>query len=266
MKYTSPLAIFRDLNLEILEQYFDFKLLKKKLLADFQLNDDNALLINGEYIDKNRALEILESLKEDIYRQAHIAIAKDQKLLRFLEQGELVFLMEHTGITNPQVKSIVSPFFAENWGTKFYKALKMGSGYGDVLMFDITLFCNPEDYHLAYDKPYRFLNGILKEMEEVLNQKDNLVQFNEKCTFYTRKYAQTLFVRALNSAPVFFQEMRDGFAQKFMSIASHLNNEVKDYKMADLFITSTDELKTININKELVKENLSIIKGNNNRS
>jgi hypothetical protein len=114
MQYSSPFSIFGiDLNNT---ESLNPGLLKKKMMAEFELS--NAVTINtpaGEF-SKHDILELLEQLKDTQTLNYHKEIALDKNLLQFLETEKITGIFANNPIyDNDNFLSFISPYFAYSY-------------------------------------------------------------------------------------------------------------------------------------------------------
>lgn len=167
MPFISPLSLFPALNSqEILAK--SYAQLRKRLLAEFELNNNEPLVINGHYLGKSEALTLLEALKDEKVAQQYLEINQDIELLNLLQGINFDYLLQNK---NQEVKIpfIVQANFTEELNiliASFYKNEQIDH-LKRALLFVSDLVIDLEFQNEINNKLYSLLKSDLIELNRI---------------------------------------------------------------------------------------------------
>jgi hypothetical protein len=258
MAYLSPFKLIPFLSIEKIDvDTFDFKLIKRKLLAEFELNDNQPLKVNDTFVGKTEALSILEELKNpEVFRQ-HCALAKNPELLNFLETSDLHFFA-YKANHSLDIPEIISDEFVEKYSellARFYQQNK--SNEIDLLSkYNIEKVKSTVDPFLRLS---RKVKGDLIQLEDI-NNLPNTKQRKEKLKQVIRHYGPKR-AGMMNKLPSEFSYLIDDIALQAINLSSDIYNHGKDQKLALALCKFAKSLKCSEQNATIAQENFKIMSG-----
>ncbi len=182
-----------------------YQKLKKRVLAQFELRQNEAVQLKDQMINKSDFLAVIEELKNDEKSSFHRLVYENKLLLDFLEFGDPDFLTGSKPIGDDQFKLWVGPYFANRFSELLVKALKKRTIF--------SLFARPLTDHIdisytdvAYKKGYSYLKNQVAEiahMAEMVNE-DYLKTWQKREADFDRQ-----FWRSMNLLPDYFLELKD---------------------------------------------------------
>jgi hypothetical protein len=195
-------------------------LARKKMLAELELGDGHAIVIDGTELNRQDIARLFDELANERQLAYHIAIANDDALLHFLQTGEIHSFgpgwAENDLYDDPGFRQFVSPYFAAAMSVMFQKVVSGNAGSGMITKFlRQRSFLSVADHDAAYGKITRYFleikNRILLCLHRLENQEgaDGIQRLAAKvtkeeveglCTDYD------LFV--LNQLPEEFDDLR----------------------------------------------------------
>ena len=123
--YFSPFHIvFYGQKKSDLNQSFSYKKVKQRVLAKYDLIDNQPLEIKGRIINKGEAIELIQELKDEQNLEFHKQVFKDQELLDFLEEQNDLFLRRKDVSFQEEFKTWISEYFAESFALILQSELK----------------------------------------------------------------------------------------------------------------------------------------------
>ncbi len=173
MKYINPI---KQLNLQIAPSKSitrsELKTAKKKLLAEFEVQQTTTINFANQELDKNAVLQLFEQVESDTVLDFHLQLLEYPLLLQFLETGELAFFeqQEYVDTSNEQFVDFFAPYFAERYNMVFSKALKERDvlkirSLDNVLIRKLEKFDND-----LYKNSLRYLNRMINDFKEVISK------------------------------------------------------------------------------------------------
>lgn len=211
--YRSPFRVLGlapdDCHADALQQ------VRKKLLAEFELHHDRATIEwNGETLDKQQAMSLVDELKDDVKFAHHLRIAGDPVLLHFMESGETAFLFI------PDAK-FYDQFFIDFCAPyiRFRMAEMLATAFegNDPVLLTMLLqphpLIGPETTEASVGKLRSLLVRAKEEMKQV-RRKGTW----EKEEVRVAAWAQQVRGGALERLPFALQKERDSFINAFIAL------------------------------------------------
>lgn len=154
MQYFSPFVIPGLVADELSLQRQNVQAAKKRLLSEFELLGNPATIqLAGWELDRNELLEVLEGMNDPSVREFHLAIHRDENLLKFLEQHELSEKSNFSGnplYSEPGFIAFVSPYFSEAYRNAIVEAFRNRDIPLLIALKKLPLFCTHEDQDRCY--------------------------------------------------------------------------------------------------------------------
>lgn len=170
MKYLNPFHTL-EITPELLEvdASGELKMLRQRLLAEFELHETATLTLQGKELDKAGVLFLIAELENEAHREYHAHIFRNPQIRSFLEDGVANF----TGLDFQQIfhskdfNEFIAPHFARQYNTQLYFAVK----HQKLVLIDqlnsIHLPFSPKWIAQCYQDTYRFLVYQLKEAKSM---------------------------------------------------------------------------------------------------
>ena len=198
MQYKSPVKILKTFlhNSEDLLN-LDLGILKRRLLAEFELSGTPTLVTDEGEFSKNDILEIFENFKSTDEFQFHLKIAGYPAFLDFLEYNnpEEVISFETDYFKDEKFLHFISPYLANSIGNFFAGCL-----HNPQLMIKNIRQKNypilPEHETYLLQPVYYAIDEIVSEIEEIQKSFPSKARLNE-----ARKYFRHELIRAFLYLP-----------------------------------------------------------------
>lgn len=254
-------------------------LAKKKMLAELELGDGHAIVVDGTELNRQDIIRLFDELGNEQRLQFHLAISNDPALAHFLETGTLPASKPYSWQQNelydtPAFRSFVSPYFAAALSAFLQKILS-GQLAGNMLglLLRQPLLLQPADHDTAYAKVTRHFLEIknrilvcLQRIEEPekpaedyytepgREQKPAMItvtkeEISNLCS------AHDIFI--LNRLPEEFDDLRHTLASSFNNICVACDHAQR-YQLAYAAVCKAAEINCPAL-QELIENNKSVV-------
>ncbi len=129
MKFINPLDLLsiniRELNGKDLGN--EIKRAKARKTSEIEFSDNGYIIFSSQEITQNDLNKYAELLSDAEKREYYLFLAENQALSQFLQSGETYIFRnfrQESMYKDKGFVSFISPFFAENYGLAYVKALK----------------------------------------------------------------------------------------------------------------------------------------------
>ncbi|MEM6726163.1 MAG: hypothetical protein AAF598_19120, partial [Bacteroidota bacterium] len=223
MQYHSPLHIL-DLDTHQDLDRAALKKAKKRLMAEFELQDAVTIELAGKSYDRQAVIDLFESLEQPGLIEHHLSIFKDQQLLAFLEHGDLSWFRSTTVRTYMEDKAFadfLGPYFAYQFNRILLKGVK-ANRFGIIR----TLFSKPLPIDERFEddcfrSAYRSLISRVKDLEEIARRASRYRMPKSRYGSFLSSDAKLL----LNALPDYFMGIRDRYAMALHDLGLALFNQ-----------------------------------------
>ncbi len=226
MSYLNPLSAL-GLRPDQLRQAPDKEWLKKekkRLLAEFELNQDSVIELKGQTIDRTTVLKLFESLEQNDQWDWHLRVFQQPKLLAFLEESSLA-LFYSGDITLLQAepdgfRAFIAPHFAAAFNERLFHAFRQ-KDEEEIQIMVTHLLPIPSTHHAAcFKDTYRHLHSKIVEIEAHTQQiLDGATPKTE-----VQDWIDEMLISILNLLPEYFQGIRDRYAVALEELAIAVHN------------------------------------------
>jgi len=241
---------------------------KKILLANIELNDDEAIDYNGFEITKSICLSIIDELDDKNKKEFHFFIFKNRLLNDFLFDGKLDFFKYFTigsFFTIPEFILFISPYFSFQYDNALSKNFKKQ----DLSNVKLLLSLGPIVHETYTEKIYHSTYTIIKEVESEIIQITKDIE-NRKSPYITLNFNglsdlinSKVNIELINLLPIYFNSLRNQVAQTIRNLARDLNNEpFEQYQAAFKIIEIAYSIVTDGLVKQTIIKGYFIIKKN----
>ncbi len=258
MRYISPFKLFPSIDFSKVEvsSISDVKL-KRKAIAEFELNDNQPLEIKGIAIGKSEALRLIESLKEASVLKEHLDIIKEKDLLTFLEGSSTSYIFNSVNKSRV-ISSLVAEEFVEMYDRVLLQAYK---GVNITKCNQILAFPIQELTH-GIKSPFE---GVLKRLKNDIVNLEQIDGKDGEAQERAIKLIQNDFtrnkLRIINLLPLDFYNSRNRLGLVLINIASSIFNERQNGYLAGKLFRFVEHLDCDEEYKKLAAENFTIVKG-----
>lgn len=259
MTYSSPLKLFPDIPPAPDSSFWIG--LKKRMLAEFQLNDEKPLLIEGAYYSKDQIVNLIDSLKESNDLPHHVLIWQDKNLLTFLEKKQIPgdFYNWSHYLSNEAFITFVSPYFLESYSSLVNDAFKKQESFIlQKLIQRMPMLVSPEDSASVYSGIQRSVYRTIKELNLIVNQIETK-SFSDPIDSL-RKYYHADFIACLNLLPDSFVGQRNQLSIELINLYVHCYNILKKPSLSKDIILQASKLKVEAYERSLLNERMEEIK------
>jgi hypothetical protein len=172
MQYKSPFyLISTDL------EHLQIKQEKKKILAQFELNDDNPIKAGNLFFNKSDILKIVDEFANIEIAKFHLQIFNNKALLSFLERGEvdikLIELFDDNSLKNDDFINFITPCFVSQYNDVLYKSFSTRDYKKMELVSKIPILSNESGYDECFRKTYNEFNQLVERLKREVNEIDN---------------------------------------------------------------------------------------------
>jgi len=225
MQYQSPFrVIIPFLNQNEIFHKLDFSLLKRKILAEFELSGKTSILINGNEFSKNDIFQLFENLKLDKNFEFHLSIFDLPGLRILLEQSliekEISFL--HQLYQNHNFIEFISQYLA--------------TSLGQFLANQIRQKNKPVKIHFQNNLPIlaEHENEFIQPISEAINVIVN--DINDLCELFmlndnfpdTKVYFSNNIISTINTIPTnYFKSDIELYLQSGINLIKFLTTPTK---------------------------------------
>jgi hypothetical protein len=204
---------------------------KKRLMAEFELQDSSVIDIAGQELDKATILSLFEQLEDPDQLAAHLEVLNHGSLLWFLEESMLeIFYQGDIPLLAAQplaFRQFIAPYFATQFNKRLFHALRQRDWE------EISAMCAhplpiPQTYHAAcYKDSYRYLHGKVQEVAELATS----ISAGTEPGPAVEAVCDELFLQALNRLPDYFSTVRDKYAIALETLALAVHNSHRRIKL-----------------------------------
>lgn len=263
MDYLSPFhLIYDDPATADLSVMPSFQKIKRKLLARYELVDNEAIQIQGSWINRGDALKLIEDLKDEAQMDFHQKVFSSPELLRFLEEGDLGILENPKAGFSDSFRNQLSPYFSKRFGVLFLKAFKEADTIVSFAKFPLEVYVNEEDIDVAYSKIYSTIKSVSVELEQLHLEVENkqLVKNGKGL----KESLPIAFIKRINTLPEYFEDARELIADEVHSLACRVNDDAGKYGLALDVLKYGSKIKVGKIMKAEYQRVYKVLKGNSN--
>lgn len=241
---------------------------KKNLLANIELNDNEAINYNGVEITKSACLSIIDELDDKNKKEFHFFIFKNSLLNDFLFDGDLDFFKYfkvESIYTLPEFILFISPYFSFQYDKSLSKNFKK-QNFSDVkLLLSIKPIVHETYLEKIYNSTYIAVKEVESEVIQIIKDIENKkspyikLNFNGLSELINRK----VNIQLINILPAYFNSLRNQLAQTIRNLARDLNNEpFEQYKASFEIIEIAYGIITDGLVKQTITKGYFIIKKN----
>jgi len=273
MHYINPFHLL-NIQADSLSEIDSLKIRKAKkiLLANIELNDNEAIGYNGVEVTKSACLSIIDQLDDENKKEFHFFIFKNGLLNDFLFDGNLDFFRYfkfESIYTFPEFIAFVSPYFS----FQFDKSLSQNfrkQNFGEVkLLLSIKPIVHETHIEKIYNSTYIAVKDVESEIIQIIKDIENKnspyikLNFNGLSDIIYRK----VNIDLINILPAYFNSLRNQLAQTIRNLARDLNNEpFEQYKAAFEIIEIAYSIVTDGLVKQTITKGYFIIKKNHDEN
>ncbi|MEO1434193.1 MAG: hypothetical protein AAFV80_01560, partial [Bacteroidota bacterium] len=223
MQYHSPLHIL-DLDAEKGLDRAALKKAKKRIMAEFELQDSITIDIAGKSYDRQAVIALFESLEQPGLIEHHLHIFSDQELLAFLEHGDLSWFRSPTVRSYQEDKAFANflgPYFAHQFNQALLKGVK-SNRFGIIrTLFSKALPIDDRFEDDCFRSAYRSLIGRVKDLEAIAKRAKKYRMPKSRYSAFIATDVKML----LNALPDYFMGVRDRYAMALHDLGLALFNQ-----------------------------------------
>lgn len=170
MSYISPLALVDIADQPITPQ--KLLLAKRKMLAEFELQEATTIEVNGTELSRNDVLELFKQLEQEKHFDYHQLVASDPKLLYFLEHGQLEYKEKFTLSSyhvTPEFLAWISPYFKKAFIQCSTTTLRNHDMYSFVTLMMNPVYVTPQDEYAIWEPIHQEITIVCNRLSEISN-------------------------------------------------------------------------------------------------
>ncbi len=261
MSYFSPFHLIYAPSEKVDPSSFpSYQKIKQRVLARYELGNNEALEIEGKLINKGEAIDLIQILKNEEDCKFHFEIFSNPMLLAFMEKGKEDFLFAKNQAFTEEFKNRISEDFAAQFGEVLLRYIKGKQKIKKLVALSLSDYINDLDFSVSYQKTYSYLKSINIEIEDI-REDEGSYEIRRKALICSQKFSPEL-KEQLNILPEYFEDVRESFATNLVNVSSYLNNTSKDYTLAFTYIKYVNGITCSDDLKKLIRSNYTIVEGN----
>ena len=229
------------------------KLRKRELISQISLDGD--IQLDGQIIDRPRALGILEDLDSEKKRNFHSRIFRSEELHNFLRFGVISNSLKIPKRPDEFV-DFVRPHLVNSYIAAVYRLLNDSESESIAHLFDTPFPFNTDEL----SKAYRPIRRHFRQLENALSQacediKSGELEYSE---IWVDGIIPTAQIDCLNALPSDLEDLNDEVANALNSIGVALYNDVEEIVGAKALFGRAARISSSAQTKERIIGNLKI--------
>ena len=241
-----------------------FRRMRRRVLAEFELAEDDVVEIHGVEVHKSQAREALNELRNKRLRSHHLFIYRNPGLCRFLMTGDLEYF-ENGGLSdgnwtgdagNIGFLEFVVPSFAEQFSGQLRRAVKKKDVETIEMLFSAKLLVPAGYEDRLYGDTHNYLKSrweqLLRKATETLNAG---LESPKKRRKMVEKICQLVPPVILNVFPEYFAEVRNRIGKQMSVVAVQLYNEYDSIELAERLLEREGELSLNQVERDQLEKN-----------
>jgi len=227
MKYLNPFRLLElDASPEVSDASFavQLKRARKAAMAEFELQDEVEINLNGIKLDRETLLRLADELDAAETRDFHRYVNQRASLEAFLADASLSFFYEgDASLLAGQSKAFLewmAPYFAAQFNLRLIHALKQKDFEEIQVMCAVPLYV-PAAYQAAcYQDSYRYLHAQVEDIEQLTSQ----ISQGEAPDGRVQEFCDEMLIDSLNVLPAYFSGVRDRYGIALENLAIEVHN------------------------------------------
>ena len=252
-QYFSPFSLLQINTGKAVERK-DLVLAKRKILAEFELQNASSILLNEKEVSKNDVLKIFEELEVSDDLAYHAIVHADADLLYFLEHNELLdktvsdtqllntvsnnpIITEPFKITTQPMPSRfgltqevlteefinwISPYFAHSFKNASFNYYRKKDAAAFLALMDNNRYMNSDDEFEAWEPLVNLIELQIQKLDEIADNEYD--KNNDTVVGELSSDQQTLLLLAIPSH--YFEHQLDNYAVNMMRCSVDIFNKV----------------------------------------
>jgi hypothetical protein len=239
--YLNPTRFFEKSDI----QPTDIRKARKRLMAEFELNDAAEIELQGQRLDKAALLTWLEELEAGSSLGHHQTLAKVPALLAFLEEGKLDFLSQkelrafvESEKDTASFREFLAPYFVWQYNRLLRQAFKSKDFEQLQKLNTSPLPVNLKDRAACYEDTDRLFRTHLESLKQlVARMKQGYAPGPE-----VQGCVDELWIESLNALPEHFDGLRNAYGKALEDLAICLYNQFQRVRLAKYVLTQAMKL------------------------
>ena len=192
---------------------------KKRLMAEFELEEATVIEVGGRELDKDRVLSLFEELETEDLRQHHLRVFMEAGLMEFLEDASLEYFY-NGGISqlpahSDEFLTFIGPHFSRSFNSRLFNAFRQKDWEEVNLMCKHALPLSAVHKASCYQDTYRQLHAEINELEAYAEE----LHLGKLPDGKVQDIGDELMIDTLNQLPEYFRSSRDKYALALESVA-----------------------------------------------
>ncbi|MCI4669916.1 MAG: hypothetical protein MRZ79_17400 [Bacteroidia bacterium] len=265
MSYTNPFILLElpnPFSPSMITNSF-LRMEKKRLMAEFELEEATVIEVGGKEMDKDRVLALFQELEDDSIRQYHLRVFMESGLMEFLEDASLEYFY-NGGISKLPAHSddfltFIGSHFSTSFNARLHHAYRQKDWEEVELMCKYPLPLSAVHKALCYQDSYRQLHADVTELE---NYAEDLAA-GKIPDGKIQEMGDELMIDTLNHLPEYFRSSRDKYALALESVAISVYNDHQRIHLSVFLLRQALKLNTSAETKDRLQDLLNQILAQN---
>lgn len=234
MQYINPLAILELSPQQARDGISSSRLKreKKRLMAEFELNEAPNIELRGIKLGKTQVMELFDQLSDEQSVEYHAKVLENKRLLLFLEESSLDYFYEgDVNLLSAQPEgflAFIAPYFAFQYNKRLLHAFKQRD-WEEIQTLSYTPLAIPNKYSAhAYKDTFHNIHTYIKEIEQTTEE----IEGGKAPDGTVQDYCDEMFIASVNRLPEYFSGSRDRYALALENMAISVHNVHQRPKLA----------------------------------
>ncbi len=252
MEYFSP---FNLPGLQDIENFDGSKVkqAKRLVLAEFELNNNENIVLDGQEISKDQALKILEGLNDEKIANYHFEIKKQKDLLDFLERSIIPAnpsYQNNEKMNEDGFLKFVAPYFA----FKYNKLISEAYSNENIPVLQNLSKLKILTTFEYQDECYKYVNRNVQNQIDAIDADCEVEKIITTPDEDLKKHFALNRLKSLNFLPDFFMDKRCDYAMTLIRLYVSIFNNKHKPALAKELISHLVALRTDEATREEIKK------------
>lgn len=245
MSYTNPIILLElpDPFSPTMITHSFLRMEKRRLMAEFELEDATVISIGGREMDKDGVLSLFEELENDDLRQHHLRVFMENGLMEFLEDASLEYFYNEGILKFPahsdDFLTFIGPYFSASFNARLFNAYRQNDWEEVAIMCKHSLPLSAIHKAICYQDTYRQLHADVAELEGYADE----LSGGKAPDGRIQEIGDEMMIDTLNHLPEYFRSSREKYALALESVAISIYNDHQRIHLSIFLLRQALKLK-----------------------